>query len=221
MFGYTKEKGDEVFPRIGYPRCSDYFKDTSPIVHLDYSENTMVMNCSEGGGKYVLGPVDDRKLVLRHEIDELWQVKHYSDPVAIPLRTQFALATCDSESEFMDHAVYKPRYNATLHQETKTRMETLKQKRGPLVILMMVVDSYSRNHFYRKLPQTVEWLNQQRANYSVVDFLIHNIIGTNSVGNQAPIFGRNIQERYTGDLNTDFAGEEAIWHKLKQKVSVT
>jgi hypothetical protein len=97
-------------------------------------------------------------------------------------------------------------------------MESLKQERAPLVVLMMTVDSFSRYHFYRKLPLTLAWLEQQRAKFSVVDFLIHNIIGTNSVGNQAPIFGSNIQERYTGNLLDDFAGEQAIWYKFKQKV---
>jgi hypothetical protein len=47
--------------------------------------------------------------------------------------------------------------------------------------------------------------------YKVFDYLIHNIVGTNSVGNQAPLLGKNIKEEYLGNLDRDFVGEDALW----------
>ena len=44
---------------------------------------------------------------------------------------------------------------------------------------------------YRKLPKTVEYLEtlNKEESYAVFDFKIHNILGSNSVSNQVPIFG--------------------------------
>jgi hypothetical protein len=219
-FGYSKAAGDLVFPDVSYPRCSDLMEDPSPKVHLDLENHQLSMNCSEGRGQYVIGPVDSRKFVLPREADNLWKVHEYpGHPVSVPNLTEFALASCDMSAKFLDQAVYHPHFNSTLFNETKQRMEALKQKRPPLVVLMMTIDSFSRNHFYRKLPLTLEWLEEQRSTFSVVDFLIHNIIGSNSVKNQGPIFGKNLQE--SKSLDDDFAGQEAIWYKFKEKVSAT
>ena len=189
-FGYTKEKGQEVFPKVNYPSCASQVEDASQTVHLDYEKNLLTMNCK---GKYLLGPVIDSKLTLRFEVEDKWEVNEYPGvPVPISSTHDFALATC--EGDLMDRAFYAPRFNQTLYNATLNRVKQLQQEtqtaRKPLVILMLVTDSFSRKHFYRMLSETTEYLNElQNSEYSVHDFLIHNIIGTNSVGNQAPILG--------------------------------
>lgn len=180
-----------------YPRCWDTVDDPYPIVHLDYTQNIMTMNCTQGQKpKYVLGPIDDRKLVLRHEVEDMWIMKEYQKPVKIDKRHEFAFATCNEE--MLDRAVYIPRFNETLYQETLKTMQNLRSThqttKKPLIVLMMIVDSFSRKHFFRKLPRTVEYLNNLNSQdkYKIYDFYMHNIIGTNSVGNQAPILGSNL-----------------------------
>lgn len=220
-----------MFPPVEYPRCWDTVDNPFPIVHLNYDSNTLTMNCTKGQKpKYVLGPVDDRKLVLRHEVEDMWEMKEYSKPVKLEKRHEFALATCNEE--MLDRAVYIPRFNETLYKETAQTMQKLRQAHSthkkPLIVLMMIVDSFSRKHFFRKLHKTVDYLNHLNSgnSYKIYDFFMHNIIGTNSVGNQAPILGsnfyiENIEEKYIGDLNQDFAGEDGIWTIYKKKGFVT
>lgn len=57
---------------------------------------------------------------------------------------------------------------------------------------MLTIDSYSRRHFFRKLPKTVEFLNSLKGSkYSVFDFKVHNIYSATSVENMVPVFGSN------------------------------
>jgi hypothetical protein len=95
----------------------------------------------------------------------------------------------------------------------KENMNKLGLRGKKYIVLILVVDSFSRKHFFRKLPKTVNFLNEMNsgANYKVFDYLIHNIVGTNSVGNQAPLLGKNIKEDYLGNLDRDFVGEDALW----------
>lgn len=223
LFGYQQAKGLEVFPWVGYPSCRSLVTDPYPFLSLDYSSNHLRMNCT-GSGTYVLGPIDRRKLVLRHEVESLWQIKAYpGSPVPIDPMHEFAFGACDSDSQYMQQAVYIPRYNASLHEAARTRMRELQSSGPPFSVLILVVDSFSRKHFFRKLPKTVEFLNKlkQGDEYHIADFYIHNIVGTNSVGNQAPLLGRNIQEEYIGDLNKDFAGKWALWNLYKDKGFLT
>jgi hypothetical protein len=55
----------------------------------------------------------------------------------------------------------------------------------PLRIVYIVVDSFSRRHFYRKLPDTVQYLNSlnQDSDYRVFDFKLQNIRGKDSINN--------------------------------------
>jgi len=223
LFGYEYSKGLEVFPLAGYPRCHSLVSDPSPFLSLNYVSNQLQMNCTESG-KYVLGPVDRRKLVLRHEVENLWQVQRYPGaPVPLEPGQEFAFGSCDVDSPYMQQAVYIPRYNASLHETARARMRELQSSGPPFSVLILVVDSFSRKHFFRKLPQTVKLLNTLKKgdSYHIADFYIHNIVGTNSVGNQAPLLGRNIQEAYIGDLNKDFAGQWALWNLFKDKGFVT
>jgi hypothetical protein len=59
---------------------------------------------------------------------------------------------------------------------------------------MLTLDSFSRNHFYRKLERTVAWLQDLAKNsksHSVFDFKLHNVLGTNTASNIIPILGES------------------------------
>jgi hypothetical protein len=72
-------------------------------------------------------------------------------------------------------------------------MERLGEPDKKYVVLVLVVDSFSRNHFYRKLPRTVEFLNSLNtgAKFKAFDFLIHNVVGANSIQNQIPLLEKH------------------------------
>lgn len=204
-----------MFPWYEYPRCWEDMKNPYPLASLNYEDNTVTLNCTGSyPGRYVLGPTDDRKLVLRHEIENLWEIKEYSGhPEPILPRHEYVFASCSPDDLAFERAVYIPRYDADAVARAKTNMDKLGLKGKKYIVLIFVVDSFSRNHFYRKLPKTVEYLNSlnKGEKYKAFDFLIHNIVGTNSVGNQAPLLGKGIVEEYVGDLNRDFAGKDALW----------
>jgi hypothetical protein len=60
---------------------------------------------------------------------------------------------------------------------------------------MLTVDSFSRRHFYRKLPKTINFMNEINSanssyeNHTVFDFKLHNLLSGDSVENMVPVFG--------------------------------
>jgi hypothetical protein len=76
----------------------------------------------------------------------------------------------------------------------------------------LVVDSFSRRHFFRKLPVTVDYLNElnKGADYRVFDFKLHNIRGKDSIMNQFWLFGDKLPKE-SGKLK-DNLGDKAIWN---------
>jgi hypothetical protein len=103
--------------------------------------------------------------------------------------------------------------------EVLTRNLALAKKaaKKPLIILTVSVDSFSRRHFFRKLPKTVEFINRLKAGgeYAVFDNKLHNVIGDDTLENMSHVFG----ERFIGlkfhNLPEDRYGDDAIWAKLK------
>jgi hypothetical protein len=60
-----------------------------------------------------------------------------------------------------------------------------------MIQLVLSIDSFSRRHFYRKLPKTVEFLNNlnNEGRYAAFDHKIHNLIGADTAENLAMVFG--------------------------------
>lgn len=196
-FGYSKQEGEEVFPWKAYPTCESQVKDPFPMIHIDLDTNLLSMNCtSKAKPKFLLGPVDNRKFTMRREVEDLWEIQEYhGKPVEIKAWHEFALGTCTDE-EFFDQATYmlRPNFTAALLAKNNTRhwqAETGVVRR-PLIVFMLVIDSYSRRHFFRKMPETVAFLNglNKLDKYRVFDFKLHNTIGGNSVANQVPLLTR-------------------------------
>lgn len=101
------------------------------------------------------------------------------------------LSNC--EGEVFDQVVYYPRFNSTLYNSTYRTMQELKIAHKPLIVIMLSIDSFSRKHFFRKLPLTSQFINELNNGtvYRAHEFLIHSIIGSNSVGNIGPILESN------------------------------
>jgi hypothetical protein len=76
----------------------------------------------------------------------------------------------------MDTFVHYPRLKKKVLERGLQAAEHSKADK-PLIILMVSVDSFSRRHFYRKLPNTVNFLNELKAKgqYAIFDHKLHNI----------------------------------------------
>lgn len=92
----------------------------------------------------------------------------------------------------------------TLQNSLNKYAETPEPHPKKQIIMLLVVDSASRRHFYRKLPKTVEFLdNLDSKKHRLFDFKIHNVHGDNSVRNTLPIFTGNPKAMYHGDKLND------------------
>ena len=58
--------------------------------------------------------------------------------------------------------------------------------------MILTIDSYSRRHFFRKMPKTVKFLNNLNSTFAAFDFKLHNVYGESSTDNMVPVFSGNI-----------------------------
>ncbi|CAG9327038.1 unnamed protein product [Blepharisma stoltei] len=218
-YGYSKQQGDHVFPYHGYPKCSDLNNQTESRVYLSTEDGKIYMKCPEKfRGRLVTGPINDKKIVLRGEVEDLWEPIKYEEPLLLDEKTEFALGSCDENpNNWYKEAHMTPRFNETAYNMAKS-----KTKGKPKIIFMLTLDSLSRRHFFRKLPKTVDFLNSlnhENSEYWAFDFKLHNILKPNSVGNQVPIFGgiEKFVEFFEGNQNIDYLGDTALWNILREK----
>jgi hypothetical protein len=68
----------------------------------------------------------------------------------------WAIGKCGKGKKDYDHFAHYPRYEKKVHRRSK---ESVPDKKKPLIINFIGIDSFSRGHFYRKLEKTVDYLN--------------------------------------------------------------
>jgi hypothetical protein len=217
-FGYSKENGDFVFPPYSYEKCSKLVKKPAPQLSFDYEKNIFEAKCEEGTPYYILEPTKNKgRLYQLNEIMDILEPEKYKGPVKIT-KEEFAIGSCDGKT--YNSAIYNPRFNQTAFQAAKD----IKHK--PLIVMLLTVDSYSRRHFFRKMPKTVAFLNDLPSNYSVFDFKLHNIYGGSSVENMVPIFsGMNYLDLPYVEKDTpreyDVLKNDSMWGYFRSKGFVT
>ena len=96
-------------------------------------------------------------------------------------QVEYVLANCGEET--FEYADMHPKYNAKAAAKALKKFNSWDGRNyvmnEPIRIIHLVLDSFSRRHFYRKLPDTVGYLNKLNAgmDYRVFDFKMHNIKG--------------------------------------------
>mmetsp|Transcript_5274 Transcript_5274/g.9677 ORF Transcript_5274/g.9677 Transcript_5274/m.9677 type:complete len:673 (-) Transcript_5274:10-2028(-) len=217
LFGYTVDDGSKLFPPYFYPRCEDRYR-SSQSVTLDYESDTVELTCyGDKPGALILGPFNDIKISNPTDAKKHWKVIEYEgEPIPIEPHHEFVLATCGDpkESAFNVHDV-KPRFKEEAYLDALSK---IRSKDKPVIILLATVDSFSRRHFFRKLPATVNYLNElkTKGKYAVFDFKLHNIIGADTSENMMRVFGQKWVRGFSGSQNVDFHGDQAIWTLLKK-----
>ena len=218
-FGYSVEDGKRVFKDYTYPNCSDILEGDPPSMFFDYTLNLLKMSCKSGTPHYVLEPTkNQRRLYQYAEISPLFKIEKYKKPVKLTTE-EFVMGSCDGS--IFNNALYIPRYNQTAHIKTKQKMVELNQSQKPLIVLLLTIDSYSRRHFFRKLPKTVKYLDNLNKNFSVFDFKIHNIFGENSVENMVPVFTDKYFKEKKIPREYDALGEDSMWKYFSSKGFIT
>jgi Protein of unknown function (DUF229) len=218
-FGYSVKTGKVVFPDYTYPHCDELVKKPYPGLIFDYKKNIFTMECEHGVPYFILEPLEAKgRLYQFSEISKLFKVVKYTGPVK--LETQdFVLGSCDGI--LFNNALHFPRFKKEVFDETSQTMKNLKQKNKPLVVLILTIDSYSRRHFFRKLPKTVEFLNSLDPKFAAFDFKLHNVFGGSSVENMVPIFSDDPLTEDESPREYDVLGNNSMWTYFKSKGFVT
>ena len=232
-FGYTREQASRLFPYVGYPSCQNKTQSFTAIMDIDQSQELLVMNCTKGQGWYYLGNAWDRER-LGYEKYTPQPRKYTGKPVSTE-GAEWAYGTCEeSPGVRPEGTVYRLRPRPEVKQRAETDMKNLQKaaeyqfnetQTRPLTVLMVVLDSLSRKHFYRKLNHTVDYLNQlDPSQFRVFDFKIHNVMGDNSLPNVYPVWmGRPLPvmsettKASNRQQDADLLGNRSIWQHLKEK----
>lgn len=196
VFGYSKAQGDQVFPPFEYPDCADTLTSPQAKITMDFQENTVDITCpNKAKSSHVtLNPKFSlRKQYLQFEMEDFWEPLTSS---ALTPSNEFVYASC-SDPPVFNSAVYQPRFNQSVHDRAESLMKAKAEEVGlagkvrPMTVLMLTVDSFSRRHFFRKLPKTVKLLNSlnQNGTYALFDFKLSNIQDAATVDNIVPFFG--------------------------------
>jgi hypothetical protein len=231
-FGYPIEEGLKVFPPYEYPPCNATSQSSEgDFIDLNFDTSSINVICrGKARGKYVIGPKLNYNFINPRETDVCFNVSWISwRPKPIEPHYEWAIASCrDTAYKYELHQM-KPRHLPEVEASALHTTQALEQEanstKPPLTIAMLTLDSFSRRHFYRKLPKTIELLNQIEAEgvWKVHDFKLHNIIGTDTAENQSFIFGRSFQGFASRSRmrEGDFFGKSAIWSYFREKGFVT
>ena len=225
-FGYTKAKGAEIFPPWNKTHCRDLpLYEPRPKMWFDPEKGEFSMECPNGiAGRYILHPKD---IVLTDElklpeVEKHWKVESYPGK---PVKYEYGEYVYGSCGDEFTEAILLPR----LRPEVYTRAKAIMDKRAkgqpvrPLIVLFIAVDSFSRRHFYRKMPKTVEYLNRlnNETEYSVFDFKVHNVMAKHSPENMVPMFTNKTIPFSREAKSKEQTGPYSLWSLAKDLGYVT
>lgn len=214
-FGYPPDKAEQLFPHFEYPLCSEKPSEIRPKLQLE--GHNFSMTCENGGpGRYVLHPrgIQLTDQYFQHELSHHFPTQNYRNTPVTDVYGEFAIGSCASS---YSNAELRPRHVPEAEEranEARRKREGLgRERQRPLSVVFIAVDSFSRRHFYRKLPATISYLNSLNAqgNYSVFDFKVHNIHGLNSPGNMVPMFTNTTMHFEERPKLKDYFGDNSLW----------
>lgn len=232
-FGYSREQADRLFPHVGYPTCEEKTSTPYPILEIDPETDTLTMNCSNGKGWYYLGvhPEEERLGWDKYTGD----VHEYKgSPIKLNGR-EWVYGTCHKDrTTKLEGASYRLRPKKEVRDRVTADMQRNQQffsekfggnETKPVTVLFLVLDSLSRKHFYRKLNQTVEFLNAvDPEKFRLFDFKMHNVMGDNSIPNVYPVWTgsplnqlSDSQRDHNKKQDSDLTGDTALWSILREK----
>lgn len=193
IFGFSDEDAEVIFDRNRrFVDCS--FRKTDDIKIID---NKLHITCGKQFAvEYSLGTRPTEELL--GEVDYKLDWKYYDKPVDIGDR-EFALSRCmrsQKQAILVNKFQKKAAERAINTTNEISKSLNLTESPRPMTVLILLFDSLSRQHFYRNLPKTLEFLNKKIPNSSFAsyDFLINNAHGENTLPNMVPlIYGYNLK----------------------------
>lgn len=111
--------------------------------------------------------------------------------------TEFVYGFCGDEGQ----AILINKRNPQVYDRARNLSSEISQEIGekafkPMNIVLIWIDSVSRQHFYRNFPKTIKYLNNELVKdkkFVGYDFIINNANAASTVGNMIPLFfGENL-----------------------------
>ena len=191
-FGYSRARAELLFPLYQYPPCSELAEEPLPEIRLNQANRTLEMTCPANFTPYyTLNPAEVRETEqwLYSDLVPLWQSTVYPGSQVPNISSEFVLAKCGSKGL---SAALEPRKNKTAAARAREIMRKQAAVR-PVTVILLTLDSFSRRHFYRKLPKTVSLLSEvnRENNFTIFDYKLHNVADMGSAGNMLQIFANS------------------------------
>ena len=185
-----------VLPEID----NDYFlaksfscagKDSTKQFTLD--QGFINFKCS-GDGKVYLGGTQSEEMIGEHKFKDNWI--QYNKPIEMG-PSEYAFGICGSQK----FAILRNKFDKIAFNRAKKISEELRSNsnatKRPMTFIYIIVDSLSRQNFFRNLKKTASYLKTglSSSTYSVYDFLLNNIEETYTIANIAPmLMGYKLKE---------------------------
>jgi hypothetical protein len=214
-FGYSKDQAYKVFPEFIYPRCEERYNDREiPWLDLDLPNNKFTLHCSSNEVEsYISGPGSLTTFPDKADLTDKLEIKELdgNNVGHIGPNDEYIVASCFGKFNVIEQWI---RPNLEEYERVSKARD---QGSKPILVYMLVVDSFSRRHFFQKLPETVDYLSTLSQDYVVEDFKLHNVLGDGSVPNTLPIFSKGYDFHVIEHSDyIDNLGDEAIWHDYKE-----
>lgn len=201
--GWTFEHASKYYNlRKNYGRCND---KKYPFMRI--SNNKLIINCTISP-TFTLGHSPDQE-VLGPPFTTV-KFTSYSEPVDIQDR-EYVYGKCgkDYQAILLNKKKQKAADRAQrITDEINTAFNITNPRK--MTMVWLVIDSLSRQSFYRNFPKTIEFLNNQlvtgkyKDTYVGYDFLINNVMGGNTYPNMVPMiygYNRTIFDKFLGNIN--------------------
>ena len=230
--GYSDKEALTIFPPINFPTCENLTQIYDNIISIDQDTQKLHMKCN---GWYYLGNPANEELLGNYKYGEV--ANEYNGPVQLKNNEEWAFGACD-DSNVIEGATYRhlknddsiKRVRQAMKEQQKIAFDSYRSNDTmPLTVIMVVLDSISRESFYRSLPHSRDLLSSlNQSEFIVYDFKTHNVQGDSSIYNQFPTWtGKQFipqndsQMEYNSKQVSDLLEDSAIWSHFRNKGWIT
>ena len=211
LFGVSEaEESRYFFSSYTYPNCSE----ASPGL-LTVESDQIVFSCPSNG-IFVYGDILSEEIYGRYDKKIKWSTKK---AFKYHLDTEWIFGKCSD----LRLGYLRNIFNQKAAQRSIALTKVLSERKSPprpLSVLLIILDSVSRQSFFRNLKETVSFLNSQvldpasdlGKSFLMYDFLINNAQGEKTPQNMGPIlYGKDIQYLEDSLINYSIFDESDWW----------
>ncbi|OMJ90004.1 hypothetical protein SteCoe_7678 [Stentor coeruleus] len=222
IYGYSIDQASYFFKPKEFSDCS---KNLNPIKNI--VNNTIELECPLGYGEYLTSYGKEYEFFGRYNFKAKWIP--FNNTIFVDLEDkEFAMIKC---SDNVKQAFLMCKFLPDAYKRAKDIAEKIAENVGmkdykPLGVHVIIMDSVSRQHFYRNFAKTVDYLNERIVGSDdlvMYDFMINNVQGRNTRPNLvAMLFGRLISEhiKEVGNFSKNETVKNESFKRLQEERAI-